>query len=335
MKDPNFWDNQKRAQKIIQKVKRLKSLVEPVEELEEEMEELQVLTELGEEEDDEQTLKEVSRRAGKLQKQVSQVEMKSMLSEPEDTSNAFLSVQAGAGGTESCDWAQMLLNMYNKWAEKEGYDRELVESSAGDEAGIKNATMKVSGEYAYGYLKAERGVHRLVRISPFDSGGRRHTSFVAVDVVPELEDDIDVELDDNDLQEDFMRSSGPGGQHVNRTASAVRLTHEPTGITVRCQSERSQHKNRRIARDLLRSKLYQHKKQQREKELDNVYDDKGQIAWGNQIRSYVLEPYQMVKDTRTDHETGKTEEVLEGNITPFMEAYLRWKLEQKTGAADD
>ena len=335
MKDPNFWDNQRRAQKIVQKVKRLKNLTEPVEELEEELEELQILTELGEEEDDEDTLKEVSRRAGKLQKSLDRVEMKAMLSEPEDSSDAYLSVQAGAGGTESCDWAQMLLRMYSGWAEEEGYDRELVESRAGEEAGIKNATMKVSGDFAYGYLKSERGVHRLVRISPFDSSGRRHTSFVAVDVVPEIEDDLEVELDDNDLNEEFMRSSGPGGQHVNRTASAVRLTHEPTGITVRCQSERSQHKNRRIARDLLKSKLYQQKKREREKELDNMYDDKGQISWGNQIRSYVLEPYQMVKDNRTDHETGKVEDVLEGDITPFMEAYLRWKLEQKTGAADD
>ncbi len=335
MKDPNFWDNQRRAQRIIRKVKRLKNLTEPVEELEEELEELQVLTELGEEEDDEDTLQEVSRRAGKLQQSVDRVEMKAMLSAPEDSSDAYLSVQAGAGGTESCDWAQMLLRIYNSWAEEEGYDRELVESRAGEEAGIKNATMKVSGDFAYGYLKSERGVHRLVRISPFDSSGRRHTSFVAVDVVPEIEDDLEVELDDNDLNEEFMRSSGPGGQHVNRTASAVRLTHEPTGITVRCQSERSQHKNRRIARDLLKSKLYQHEKRQREKELDNMYDDKGQISWGNQIRSYVLEPYQMVKDNRTGHETGKVEEVLDGHITPFMEAYLRWKLEQKTGAADD
>jgi peptide chain release factor 2 len=226
----------------------------------------------------------------------------------------------------------MLLRMYIQWAQSEGYTAEIVDTRPGEEAGVKNATVHVQGEWAFGYLKSEIGVHRLVRISPFDSGGRRHTSFAAVDVAPDVEDDIEVELNESDIEMEFTKSSGPGGQHVNKTSSAVRLKHVPTGITVFCQSERSQHKNRAIALKLLQAKVYQHEKQKRQEELEKLLDEKGEIAWGNQIRSYVLQPYQMVKDLRTDYKTGNSQAVLDGDLTPFMEAYLRYRLEQKSGA---
>ncbi|MFW6044896.1 MAG: peptide chain release factor 2 [Planctomycetota bacterium] len=325
----NFWDDQEKAQKVIRRLKYLKGICEPIEELRQEVEDTEVLQELAEEEGDDDTLGEVQSRCREIEQELDRLELRSMLAEPEDEKDAFLSVHAGAGGTESCDWAQMLLRMYSRWAEEEGYQAGVIDRREGEEAGIRNATLHIKGDCAFGYLKSEIGVHRLVRISPFDSSGRRHTSFAAVDVVPEYEDDIEIELDDNELEMDFMSSSGPGGQHVNRAASAVRLKHIPTGITVTCQNERSQHKNRRMARNILKSKLYQLEQQKREEKLEQLYDAKGEIAWGSQIRSYVLQPYQMVKDMRTDCETGDTEAVLEGDITPFMEAYLRWRMTEK------
>ena len=330
MKAPDFWDDPQKANEIIQKVQGLKELTEPWQEIRGKLEDVEVLEELAREEEDENAMQEAADKLEKLEEAVSKFELRSMLHEREDPQNAFLSVQAGAGGTESCDWAQMLLRMYSRWAEHEGYKTELVESRAGEEAGIKSATLHVVGKWAFGYLKSERGVHRLVRISPFDSSNRRHTSFAGVDVVPDIEDDIEVDIDENEFEMDFMKSSGPGGQHVNKVASAVRLKHVPTGITVMCQSERSQHKNRRIAWNLMKAKLYQYEKRQREKELEKLYDEKGTIAWGNQIRSYVLQPYQMVKDTRTGHETSNVDRVLDGDLNEFMEAYLRHRLEQKT-----
>jgi len=332
MGQAGFWDDREAAQKIIRRMKYVKGLSEPVHLLEQEIEDLVVLGDLAEEEDDEATREEVRARAEKAAEQLERLEFKSMLSEPEDPESAFLSVHAGAGGTESCDWAAMLLRMYLRWAEREGYESEVVDTRPGEEAGVKSATVHVKGDWAFGYLKSEIGVHRLVRISPFDSGARRHTSFAAVDVVPEIEDDPEVELNDSETEMAFLRSSGPGGQHVNKTSSAVRLRHIPTGITVLCQSERSQHKNRAIARNLLAAKLRQHERQKRQKELERLYDDKGEIAWGNQIRSYVLQPYQMVKDLRTDLKVGNSAAVLDGDITPFMEAYLRYRLEHGTGA---
>ncbi len=334
MKQPGFWDDQETAQKVLRGMKRLKALVEPVDEMEGELEDLTVLRELAEQEDDEATRREVAERAEKLTRKLERLELRSLLGESHDHSNAFLSVHAGAGGTESCDWAQMLLRMYDRWAEKEGYDVEVVDSRAGEEAGIRGATIHVRGEWAFGYLKSEIGVHRLVRISPFDSSGRRHTSFAAVDVVPELEEDIEIDLNENEIEMEFAKSSGPGGQHVNKTSSAVRLRHIPTGITVFCQSERSQHKNRATAQKILEAKLYEYERRKQEEELEELYDEKGEIAWGNQIRSYVLEPYQMVKDLRTDMKTGNAQAMLDGDITPFMESYLRHRLEQRTGAAD-
>jgi peptide chain release factor 2 len=334
MEAADFWSDQDGAQKVIRRVKYIKGLTEPVHELERALEDLDVLAELAEEEEDEETRQEVEARVAELSASLERLEFKSMMSDREDVSDAFLSVHAGAGGTESCDWAEMLLRMYVRWAEREGYTIEQIDSHPGEEAGIRSATVRVVGDWAFGYLKSEIGVHRLVRISPFDASSRRHTSFAAVDVAPDLEDDIEIELNENDIEMSFMRSSGPGGQHVNKTSSAVRLTHLPTGIVVVCQSERSQHKNRTTARKLLKAKLYQHEKQKREKELERLYDEKGDIAWGNQIRSYVLQPYQMVKDTRTEHKTGNPDGVLDGDLTPFMEAYLRHRMEQRTRGGD-
>jgi peptide chain release factor 2 len=331
MEGADFWADREAAQKVIHRVKQVKSIVDPLGELEREAEDLWVLSELAEQEDDEDTRNEVAERTQGFADRIAQLELRSMLCEPHDASNAFLSVHAGAGGTESCDWADMLLRMYLRWAENGGYGTELIDRRPGEEAGVRSATIRVAGDYAFGYLKSEMGVHRLVRISPFDSGARRHTSFAAVDVVPELADDIGVELNESDIEMEFAKSSGPGGQHVNKTSSAVRLRHVPTGITVFCQSERSQHKNRAIAMKILEAKLYEHERRRREEELGTLYDEKGEIAWGNQIRSYVLQPYQMVKDMRTEHKTGNALAVLDGDITEFMEAYLRHRLGQRSG----
>ena len=333
MKRPDFWEDQEAAQGVIRRLKRIKSLTEPVRRLEREIEDLAVLDELATEEDDADARQEVIERAEALARELERVELKSMLGEPEDANSAFLSVHAGAGGTESCDWAAMLLRMYLRWAEREGYAVEEVDTRPGEEAGIRSATVHVKGDWAFGYLKSEIGVHRLVRISPFDASSRRHTSFAAVDVAPDVENDIQVELNDSEIEMEFARSSGPGGQHVNKTSSAVRLKHVPTGIVVFCQSERSQHKNRAIARKLLQAKIYQHERQKRQEALEKLYDEKGDIAWGNQIRSYVLQPYQMVKDLRTEQKTGNPDAVLDGDLTPFMEGYLRYRLERRSGGA--
>ncbi len=307
----------------------MRAVVEPFHEIETQAEEAEVMLELaGEEEDDAQregALRELEARLRDLDKAMDKLEFQSLLSEPFDPNNAYLSLHAGAGGTESCDWADMLLRMYNRYAERHGFDVSVLDVTPGEEAGIKSASLLVTGPYAYGYLKAERGVHRLVRISPFDSAKRRHTSFAALDVVAEVDDDIEVDVAESDLRVDTYRSSGAGGQHVNTTDSAIRITHLPTGIVVQCQAERSQHANRNKAMKMLRAKLYEWELDQKRREMEKFYGDKGEIAWGSQIRSYVMQPYTMAKDHRTNVDIGNVEGVLDGDLDAFIEAYLKKK----------
>ena len=323
MAKPGFWNDQDKAQQYVRELKDLKARTAPVLELEKGRDEAAELLEIAEEEDDADTLAEIEAEVAALEERGRVVSVRAYFRRKEDLSNAFLSIQAGAGGTDASDWADLLLRMYSRWAERAGYDIELVDKNPHEEAGIRSATIRVKGPYAYGQLTSEIGVHRLVRISPFDASNRRQTSFAAVDVVPEVDDDINVEINDSDLRVDTYRSSGAGGQHVNVTDSAVRITHLPTGVVVQCQRERSQHANRRVAMALLRAKLHQIERQKRDDELSRLYGEKGEIAWGNQIRSYVMQPYQLVKDTRTGVETGNVQAVLDGDLDAFMEAYLR------------
>lgn len=296
------------------------------------LDDIEVLIELAAEEDDPSVWEEVSRDIKALDQDVSSIELEALLSGEYDRSNAILSIHPGAGGTEAQDWAQMLLRMYTRWAEDKGYDVKTLDMLPGDEAGIKSVTLLISGENAYGYLRSEAGVHRLVRISPFDASGRRHTSFTSVEVLPEVEDADDVEVDPNDLRIDTYRASGAGGQHVNKTDSAVRITHIPTGIVVQCQTERSQHANREAAMKILLSRLLERRIQEQQAKLDALRGEQTEIAWGNQIRSYVFHPYSMVKDHRTNTEVGNVHAVMDGQIDPFIEAYLRSQSMQRAGA---
>ncbi len=325
MSRPDFWDNRERAQETVGKVRELRSKLEPFGRLRKQVEDFQVLAELVEIEDDEnaELLTEADAAWTQIEKSLDQLELVSFLSGKTDRNNAIITVHAGAGGTESCDWAGMLFRMYSHWATNHDFTTELIDYQAGEEAGIKSATMMINGEFAFGHLKHERGVHRLVRISPFDSNKRRHTSFAAVDVLAEIDEDIDIEVDEKDLRVDTYRSSGAGGQHVNKTDSAVRLTHLPTGIVVACQNERSQHKNRATAMKILKARLYEREEEKREKERAVVEGEKSENAWGSQIRSYVLQPYQLVKDLRTEVETSNTAAVLNGDIDRFIEAMLK------------
>lgn len=287
-----------------------------------EISDVETLLELSIEANDMETQREVETHLKALQKKMRQIEMEQVLSEEHDRSNAILTITPGAGGTESQDWAQMLLRMYARWAEKKGYKTEILDFQVGDEAGIKDATIHVMGLNAYGYLKAERGVHRLVRISPFDANKKRHTSFVSIFVYPEVEEDVEIEINPADLRIDVYRASGPGGQGVNTTDSAVRITHIPTKVVVQCQNERSQHKNKAAAMKVLKSKLYELKRQEDEKKLSSLHAEKKDIAWGSQIRSYVMQPYQMVKDHRTKYETSNVDDVMNGDLDELIEAYL-------------
>lgn len=326
---PGFWDDQNNAKKIMSKLDGLKDLTAQWKEMEKQINDLIELQELADAENDESFLKDVSDGGNKLEKTLKAFETKTKLGGEHDKSNAIMSVHSGAGGTESCDWAQMLVRMYSRWAEDKGFQAEVVDSLDGDEAGIKSLTMIIKGEYAYGFLQSEIGVHRLVRVSPFDSNKRRHTSFASVDVIPEVEDDINIVIDDKDLRIDTYRASGAGGQHINKTDSAVRMTHLPTGIIVQSQNDRSQIKNRATAMKLLKAKLYELEREKQRASYEKHYSEKGAIEWGSQIRSYVFMPYQLVKDSRTGYETSQVAAVMDGEIDDFIGAYLTWKLANK------
>jgi peptide chain release factor 2 len=333
MSAPDFWDDNERAQKIISEMNVVKAVVDQFLALEREHEDLQVMAELAAEESDEAMEAEVSEAAEGLDKKLESFELQLLLNQPYDKNNAILELHPGAGGTESQDWGELLLRMYRRWAEHHGYQVEVLDYLDGDEAGIKSVTLLIKGHNAYGYLKAEKGVHRLVRISPFDSSGRRHTSFVSCDVMPEIDDDVEVEIRTDDLRFDTYRSSGAGGQHVNKTESAVRITHNPTGIVVACQTERSQIQNRERAMRMLRAKLFEKKLEEQEKHRAELRGEVSDIAWGSQIRSYVFHPYSMVKDHRTQAETGNIGAVMDGEIDMFIDAYLRSQIQGKQDQA--
>jgi peptide chain release factor 2 len=330
MASSGFWDNPESAQPVVSQLSALKSIIEPVEEIQREVEDLQELFEMAAADSNKEELIQLEDDLSRLVTRCEQIELTGLLSKPDDSKNCFFSIHAGAGGTESCDWVNMLLRMYSRYFEKNKYKFRELEITPGEEAGIRSITLQIIGPFAYGKLSCENGVHRLVRISPFDSQKRRHTSFAAVDCVPEFDEDIAIEIDEDDLRIDFYRASGAGGQHVNKVSSAVRITHQPTGIVVQCQNERSQHKNRAQAMKVLKAKLYMLEQQKRDAELAKLYSKKGEIGWGNQIRSYVLQPYQMVKDHRTDFQTGNVDAVLDGELDGFIESYLRHRAKNRS-----
>lgn len=323
---PNFWDDSDSAQKALKKLSSLKETLQQIEALEGRRRELAELIDLVGREGDLSLEVEIKANLSELEKEVDEWMRRSMLSGDTDPNDAIVTIHSGAGGTESCDWTAMLYRMYTRWAEKKGYAAEVIDMLEGEEAGIKSVTFAVRGHFAYGYLKSENGVHRLVRISPFDANKRRHTSFASVEVIAEVEDDIVIDINEDDLRIDTFRSSGAGGQHVNKTSSAVRMTHLPTGIVVQCQNERSQHKNRAMAMKLLRAKLYDYYEKRRQAELAAQRGKQEEIAWGSQIRSYILQPYQLVKDHRTGVETGNVNAVLDGDLDVFISGYLQRQL---------
>ena len=321
--DPEFWNDQKNSQKILGNIKILKRKISKYNELKSELKNLKELTELVNIEADEEISKEIIKGTGKAEKDLEKFEIETLLSGKYDSNNAIVTIHPGAGGTESQDWAEMLYRMYTRWATKNEYQVKELDYLEGEEAGLKSVTFEIIGEYAYGYMKCEKGVHRLVRISPFDSGGRRHTSFASVEILPERTDDIEIEINPDDLRVDTYRASGAGGQHINKTSSAVRITHIPTNIVVACQSERSQIQNRETAMKMLKSKLLDLKEKEQKDKIEDLKGDQKDIAWGSQIRSYVFCPYTMVKDHRTNYEVGNVEAVMDGDIDGFMESYLK------------
>ncbi|MBC7968080.1 MAG: peptide chain release factor 2 [Fuerstia sp.] len=328
MAGTDFWNNQERARQQTDELRKLKTTVSPLQKLVNGSEDLQVLMEFAEEDDSGESEAELHAAVERLTAEIERVELQVTMSNPADSCAAYLTVQAGEGGTDSADWAQMLLRMYIRWGERKGFKVEEIDISPAEEAGIRNATILITGEYVYGYLRGEMGNHRLIRISPFDSAGRRHTAFAAVDIVPDIEDEIEIDIRwDKDIKEDTYRSSGAGGQHINKTDSAVRLTHLPTGVVAACQNERSQHKNRATARKMLTAKLYQIEVDKREAEISARHGEKTKIGFGGQtVRNYVLHPDQFVKDARTGTKVGNPQPVLDGDLDLFLESYLRWTL---------
>lgn len=328
MSSPDFWEDQEKAKKTIQRRKWVEATLSTLKSLEKSLKDVEELTEITPEEDTE-TWAMLDEEIQEIEKSLKELEVKTYLSDEMDEKNAYLTIQAGAGGTEACDWAEMLFRMYKRWAEKKGYEVEIVDITPDDVAGIKSITALIKGPYAYGYLKGEQGVHRLVRISPFDANARRHTSFAAVSVMPEIDEEINIEIRPEDLKIETFRASGAGGQYVNKTDTAVRITHIPTGIVVSCQQERSQYQNKRKALQLLKAKLYQLELQKLEEKKKQYEGEKTDIGWGHQIRSYVFHPYKMVKDLRTGYETGNVDAVMDGEIDEFIESYLKWKAERE------
>jgi len=322
---PGFWNDTDRAQQVQKRHGQLKDTIDGWEQRWAEMEETELLLELASEEKDRDTEVEVAEKIVIMDDSLAVAELECMFSGEHDLNNTILTIHAGAGGTEAQDWADILLRMYLRWAESKGFKTEILDYLAGDEAGTKSVTILIRGRYAYGYTRSELGIHRLVRISPFDASGRRHTSFASVMVIPELDDTITIDIDEKELRIDTYRSSGAGGQHVNKTDSAIRITHLPTGIVVQCQNERSQHSNKAMAMKMLTSRLYELERQKQAEAQEGLAGDKKDIAWGSQIRSYVLQPYRLIKDHRTDHETGNVEAVLDGALDPFIKDYLLWR----------
>lgn len=337
MEAPDFWNDPERSQNLMKELKSKKNDVETYVHLQSQFEDIETMIEMGYEENDPSLIPEIEEMLDEFQKTFEEIRMKTLLSGEYDQNNAIVTLHAGAGGTESCDWASMLYRMYTRWAASKGFEVVVLDYLDGEEAGIKSVTFQVNGEYAYGYLKSEKGVHRLVRISPFNAAGKRQTSFVSCDVMPDIEEDIDIEINDDDLRIDTYRSSGAGGQHINKTSSAVRITHLPTGIVVQCQNERSQHMNKDKAMQMLKARLYLLKEQEAQAKAADIRGEVSEIGWGNQIRSYVMQPYTMVKDHRTNAETGNVDAVMDGEIDLFINAYLKWitlsaNEKQNTGA---
>ncbi len=324
MEEPDFWDRPEESQEAMKTLKDLKDDIETYHALKEQFEEIETLIEMAKEENDASLIPEIQETLDTFISTYENIRIKTLLSGEYDRDNAIVTLHAGAGGTESCDWAGMLYRMYSRWADKKGYSLEVLDYLDGEEAGIKSVTFQVNGENAYGYLKSEKGVHRLVRISPFNAAGKRQTSFVSCDVMPDIEEDLDIEIRDEDLRIDTYRSSGAGGQHINKTSSAIRITHLPTNIVVQCQNERSQFQNKDKAMQMLKAKLYLLKQQENAEKVSGIRGEIKEIGWGSQIRSYVMQPYTMVKDHRTGAESGNVDSVMDGNIDLFMNAYLKW-----------
>ncbi|MCC8066357.1 MAG: peptide chain release factor 2 [Clostridiales bacterium] len=324
MEEPDFWDNPEKSQESMKTLASLKEDVTTCKQLQDQYEEIELLIEMGYEENDASVLPEIQKMLDEFQQTLDDIRIKTLLSGEYDEANAIVTLHAGAGGTEACDWASMLYRMYTRWAEKKGYQIEVLDFLDGDEAGIKSVTFQVNGAKAYGYLKSEKGVHRLVRISPFNAAGKRQTSFVSCEVMPELDKDVDIEINPEDLRIDTYRSSGAGGQHINKTSSAIRITHLPTGIVVQCQNERSQFQNKDKAMQMLKTKLLLLREQENAEKASDIRGEVKEIGWGNQIRSYVMQPYKMVKDLRTGEETGNVDAVMDGALDPFINSYLRW-----------